>query len=85
MSIARTTSVALDAASPLTGGKEVLGSVVRTKTGTQPVFVSPGHRIDLESAVRWVLACCRRHRIPEPTRQAHLHVNALRRRLTQPD
>jgi deoxyribonuclease V len=41
--------------------------------------VSPGHRIDLESAVRWVLACCRRHRIPEPTRLAHEYVNELRR------
>ena len=51
---------------------------MRTKTGVSPVFVSPGHRIDLESAVRWVLACCRRHRIPEPTRLAHEYVNQLR-------
>jgi deoxyribonuclease V len=64
---------------PLIAGGEVVGDVVRTKDGVQPVFVSPGHRIDLPSAVRLVLATCRGYRIPEPTRQAHLHVNALRR------
>jgi deoxyribonuclease V len=58
---------------------EVVGYVVRTKTGVQPVFVSPGHRIDLASAKDLVLGTCRGYRLPEPTRQAHLHVNALRR------
>jgi deoxyribonuclease V len=57
---------------------EVIGSVVRTRSGVQPVFVSPGHRIDLASAVRWVLACCRRYRLPEPTRLAHHYVNEVR-------
>jgi deoxyribonuclease V len=57
----------------------VIGKVVRTKTGIKPVFVSPGNRLNLVSAVRCVLACCRGYRLPEPTRQAHLHVNALRR------
>ena len=65
--------------SPLMSGKEVVGSVLRTRKNVQPVYVSPGHRIDLESAVRWVLAVCRRHRIPEPTRLAHEYVNELRR------
>jgi deoxyribonuclease V len=63
-------------------GGEVVGDVVRTKDKVQPVFVSAGHRIDLPSAVRLVLATCRGYRLPEPTRQAHLHVNALRRRGT---
>ncbi len=64
--------------SPLHLGKKVIGSVVRTKTGVQPVYVSPGNRIDLESSVHWVLATCKGYRIPEPTRQAHLYVNRLR-------
>jgi deoxyribonuclease V len=64
---------------PLVDGGTVLGSVVRTKTNAGPLFVSPGHRIDLDSTVRWVLATCRRHRLPEPTRLAHLYVNELRR------
>jgi deoxyribonuclease V len=58
---------------------EVIGRVVRTKFATNPVYVSVGHRIDLASAVRLVLRSCRGFRIPEPTRQAHIHVNALRR------
>jgi deoxyribonuclease V len=73
------------AASPLTYHGEVVGSVVRTKKRTNPVFVSPGHRIDRESAVRLTLATCRGYRIPEPTRQAHLFVNELRFGAVAPD
>jgi deoxyribonuclease V len=64
--------------SPLVDRGEVVGSAVRTKARVQPVFVSPGHRIDLNSSVRWILAACRRHRLPEPTRLAHLYVNEVR-------
>lgn len=66
------------ATAALTDGGEVIGKVVRTKFGVKPLFVSCGHRIDLAAAVRLVLATCRGYRLPEPTRQAHLHVNALR-------
>ncbi|MBN1355064.1 endonuclease V [bacterium] len=58
----------------------VVGRVLRTRTNVKPVFVSQGNRIDLDSAVRVVLACCSRHRLPEPTRRAHLRVNELRRK-----
>lgn len=69
------------ATQPLIADKdEVVGQVVRTKTGVQPVYVSAGHLIDLDSAVHWVLASAQGYRIPEPTRQAHLHVNELRLR-----
>jgi deoxyribonuclease V len=64
---------------PLVDKSEVVGQVVRTKTGVNPVFVSPGHKIDLDSAVSWVLAAAQGYRIPEPTRQADQYVNALRR------
>jgi deoxyribonuclease V len=60
------------ASSPLTDGGEVIGAVVRTKSGVKPVFVSVGHLIDLGSSVARVLECCRGYRIPEPTRLAHL-------------
>ncbi len=66
-------------ASPLRLGGDVIGAVVRTKARTKPVFVSPGHRIDVASSTRWVLASCHGYRVPEPTRQAHLYVNELRR------
>jgi deoxyribonuclease V len=57
---------------------EIIGHVVRTKTKTKPVYVSPGHLIDQKSATRWTLTSCRGYRIPEPTRQAHLFVNQMR-------
>jgi deoxyribonuclease V len=64
---------------PLKDKGEVIGQVVRTKTGVKPVFVSVGHRIDLHSAVELVLRTCSGYRLPEPTRLAHLEVNRLRR------
>ena len=63
---------------PLRDKDEIIGSVVRTKRRTKPVYVSTGHRIDLASAVRLTLESCQGYRIPEPTRQAHLHVNQMR-------
>lgn len=49
---------------------EVIGAVVRTRDGVKPVFVSIGHKLDLQAAVRWTLACTKGYRLPEPTRQA---------------
>jgi deoxyribonuclease V len=66
--------------SPLKYRDEVLGEAVRTKDRTSPVFVSAGHLIDLPSSVRVVLQTSRGYRIPEPTRQAHLTVNEIRRK-----
>jgi deoxyribonuclease V len=57
---------------------EVIGRVVRTKTGVNPLYISVGHKIDLDSAMRLTLAACRGYRLPELTRQAHLFVNELR-------
>lgn len=51
---------------------EVVGVALRTRRGVTPVYVSVGHRIDLPTATRFVLSCCRRYRLPEPQRQAHL-------------
>ena len=58
---------------------EVVGAAVRTKTNVQPIYVSPGHLIDLQGAIELALACNGGYRQPEPTRRAHLLVNALRR------
>ena len=57
---------------PLVDGDEVVGAALRTKKGVKPVYVSIGHKVDLDTAMRWVLACCRGYRLPEPTRLAHL-------------
>jgi len=57
---------------PLLDGDEVIGAALRTKKGVNPVYVSIGHRVDLEAAIQWVMACSRGYRLPEPTRLAHL-------------
>ena len=66
------------AQSPLIYKKQTVGAALRTKTRVNPVFVSPGNRIDLESSIEVLLACDGGYRIPEPTRRAHLFVNRLR-------
>ena len=68
------------ATTPLQDGDEQIGVVLRTQRGMRPVFVSIGHRVDLPSAVKLVLACCTRYRIPEPTRQADIEVAKLKSR-----
>jgi len=59
----------------------VVGAAVRTQDGVKPVYVSPGHRADLRSAIDLVLATSPRHRIPEPIRLAHRATTELRQRL----
>lgn len=56
---------------PLEHGGDTIGAVVRTRTGVRPIYVSPGNNINLESSVRWALACSPRYRVPVPTRLAH--------------
>lgn len=56
--------------SPLQDGDETVGAVLRTRNRVAPVFVSPGHRLDLHTAVAWVMACLHRYRLPEPIRAA---------------
>lgn len=66
--------------SPLIDGEEVIGTVLRTRPGHKPLFVSPGHRISIESAAEIALACCRDNRfIPEPTRLADQLVREAKR------
>jgi deoxyribonuclease V len=56
---------------PLVAGRETICMALRTKVRSNPMFISLGHRISLETAVDYVLKCCRGYRLPEPTRQAH--------------
>ena len=56
---------------PLLDDGERIGAVLRTRTGVQPLYISVGHRISLESAIDYVLRCTTRFRLPETTRYAH--------------
>lgn len=59
-------------------GKEV-GAVVRTKDNVKPVYISPGHLIDVKSSLDVILQCSGKYRLPDPVRQAHLLVNRVRK------
>jgi len=64
---------------PLTLEGETVGTVLTTRDGVKPLYISPGHRIDVDAAAALALACTGRYRMPEPTRLAHLLTNRLRR------
>jgi deoxyribonuclease V len=51
---------------------EMIGAALRTKKGSNPLYISIGHKVDLSTALKLVLNCCRGYRLPEPTRLAHL-------------
>lgn len=57
---------------------EAIGAVVRTRAKVKPVFVSAGHRCDLESAVAVVLGGVGKYRMPEASRMADAHVNVYK-------
>lgn len=59
------------AAADLWDKEELIGSVLRTKNNVRPLYISIGHKIDLATAIKFTLACCRGYRLPEPTRFAH--------------
>lgn len=65
-------------ASPLTIAGEQVGAALRSASGAKPVFVSPGHRIDIPSAIAVARASLSGYRHPIPTRAAHLESNRLR-------
>lgn len=50
---------------------ECIGVVLRSRDRVKPLFISPGHRISLTSAINWALNCTTRYRLPETTRHAH--------------
>jgi deoxyribonuclease V len=56
-----------------------VGYVLRTRANVKPIYVSVGHRIDLDSALRLTLACGGGYRLPEPTRRADRTVSRARR------
>ena len=61
------------------GRHTVLGTVMKTKPRTNPLFVSPGHKVSVASAARLVRECERGYRLPEPTRQAHNLITAYKK------
>jgi deoxyribonuclease V len=60
-----------DRANLLDNSGNLIGAVLRTREKTNPLYISPGHLMDVRHAVEFVLTCCTRYRLPESTRWAH--------------
>jgi len=60
---------------------EIVGSVLRTRDGIRPLFVSPGNKVNLHDAIRLVLGCARQFRIPEPLRRADFLSKKLKKEI----
>ncbi|UCG50995.1 MAG: deoxyribonuclease V [Candidatus Latescibacterota bacterium] len=67
--------------SPLVFNGKRVGSVLRTRDGVKPVFVSPGHLADHAGSRRMILSCANRYRLPEPIRHADRLAGEEKRRL----
>jgi deoxyribonuclease V len=60
---------------------EVVGAVVTTKQDSKPVYVSIGHMVSLETAIRIVRTCARGNRVPDPLLRAHETANEQKRKI----
>jgi deoxyribonuclease V len=58
--------------------EKTVGAVLRTRDGTRPLFLSPGHKIDLDDAIRFTLGCLGKYRIPEPLRCADMSAGKMK-------
>ncbi len=67
--------------SNITLNGEIIGASIVSKAGCKPIFVSIGHRISLDSAVKLTQKSLTRYRLPEPIRLAHRLANETRRKL----
>jgi deoxyribonuclease V len=65
--------------SSLTYRGETIGAVIRTRDNVKPLFVSPGHMVDLNGAVEIVMNCLNKYRLPEPLRRADYLSKKLKR------
>ena len=61
-------------------GEEIVGCVLRSKTNCKPIYISPGHLMDVEWARRFIAQCLGLYRLPEITRRPHCLSNELRLR-----
>jgi len=57
---------------------QTIGAVVRTRKNVKPLFISVGNKCTLQDAIRIILICAVKYRLPEPTRLAHLSVSRLK-------
>ncbi len=64
---------------PCLDNGEQIGNILRTRSGVSPVWISPGHKINFQSAVEWILRLTSRYRLPDPIRAAHQAASLYRK------
>jgi deoxyribonuclease V len=64
---------------PLIMDNKIIGLVLRTRDNTKPLFISPGHLVDISDCRHYVLSVSGKYRIPEPIRFAHMTAGAKAR------
>lgn len=69
---------------PLLYKGDIVGAVLRTQYGVKPLFVSPGHRIDIKGSIDFVLRCAVKYRLTEPVRRAHMLSNKIKGDMQNP-
>jgi deoxyribonuclease V len=69
---------AVGRASRLTAEGNQIGWVLLTKQGCNPIFISPGNKVSIRSSLSIARKCLAGHRLPEPSRLAHLHANEVK-------
>nr|QNO41503.1 endonuclease V [Methanosarcinales archaeon ANME-2c ERB4]QNO42026.1 endonuclease V [Methanosarcinales archaeon ANME-2c ERB4]QNO42676.1 endonuclease V [Methanosarcinales archaeon ANME-2c ERB4]QNO43379.1 endonuclease V [Methanosarcinales archaeon ANME-2c ERB4]QNO48219.1 endonuclease V [Methanosarcinales archaeon ANME-2c ERB4] len=56
-----------------------IGWVLKSKENCNPIIVAPGHRVSMKSSIEITRHCLRGYKLPEPTRQAHIYANLVKR------
>jgi len=69
--------------SAIRDGEETIGAALRTRTGCAPMYISAGHRVTLETALKLTLSVCDGTRVPRPTREADRFVSRTKRETSQ--
>jgi deoxyribonuclease V len=69
----------IGAASPLVYNEETVGFLLKSCKGCRPIVVAPGHKVSLQSSLDLARYFIRGHKLPEPCRLAHEHVNQVKR------
>jgi deoxyribonuclease V len=58
---------------------KAVGYYLKSKTACKPIIIAPGHKVSLETSLKLTKSCLHAHKLPEPTRMAHLYANKLKR------
>lgn len=73
------TEAEYDVWKPIIHEGKIVGGAVFSKLDAKPVYVSIGHKVSLETAIKIVLECTRKYRVPEPIREAHIIAEKIKR------